>query len=128
MTRGTPDEPERRARRRTHRVDEQRVTAQRSVWETFQTALAEWFGLSADAPERVEDGARIANEPRKEEPKEQIRRLLVEAGGKLDQAEIVERTPWAGSTISRNLSDMEHDGVVDRYRVGSGKRVVLVDD
>lgn len=128
MTRGTPKKPERQSRRLEQRSEEGQTGAQRSVWDVLRTALARRFGLSADASDRADSGTRNAPAPRDEGPQERIRRLLVESGGKLDQAELVERTPWAGSTISRNLSEMEHDGVVDRYRVGAGKRVVLVDD
>ncbi|WP_227738967.1 helix-turn-helix transcriptional regulator [Halorientalis pallida] len=47
-----------------------------------------------------------------------IRRLLDEHGGRLPQSEIVERTGWSKSKVSRVLSAMAEDEQVRKIRIG----------
>ena len=56
---------------------------------------------------------------------ERIRRLLLDAGGRMSQADIVESTDWSGPTVSRKLSKMEEDGLISRVQVGRGNLVFL---
>ncbi len=48
----------------------------------------------------------------------QVRRLLDEHGGRLPQSEIVERTGWSKSKVSRVLSAMAEDDQVRKIRLG----------
>lgn len=52
--------------------------------------------------------------------------LLKEHNGRLKQSEIVERTQWAGATVSRTLSEMEERGVIHKISVGRENLVMLV--
>ena len=56
---------------------------------------------------------------------ERIQRLLVQAGGRMSQADIVESTHWSGPSVSRKLSAMEADGLITRVQVGRGNLVFL---
>ncbi|WP_424019913.1 helix-turn-helix transcriptional regulator [Halorientalis pallida] len=47
-----------------------------------------------------------------------VRRLLDEHGGRLPQSEIVERTGWSKSKVSRVLSAMAEDEQVRKIRIG----------
>jgi len=47
-----------------------------------------------------------------------VRRLLDEHGGRLPQSEIVERTGWSKSKVSRVLSAMADDGQIQKIRIG----------
>jgi len=47
-----------------------------------------------------------------------IRRLLDEHGGRLPQSEIVERTGWSKSKVSRVLSAMADDDQIRKIRIG----------
>jgi hypothetical protein len=47
-----------------------------------------------------------------------VRRLLDEHGGRLPQSEIVERTGWSKSKVSRVLSAMAEDEQVRKIRLG----------
>jgi len=47
-----------------------------------------------------------------------VRRLLDEHGGRLPQSEIVERTGWSKSKVSRVLSAMAEDEQVHKIRIG----------
>ena len=56
---------------------------------------------------------------------ERVRRLLLQAGGRMSQADIVENTDWSAPTVSRKLSGLEDEGVVTRIQVGRGNLVFL---
>ncbi|ELZ98093.1 hypothetical protein C440_02558 [Haloferax mucosum ATCC BAA-1512] len=76
------------------------------------------------------DGSGIENtlpdvDPELLDPERRIFQLLIIEGGRLSQATLVERTRWSDSTISRTLCQMESQGRIDRYRLGTGKCVVL---
>lgn len=58
-------------------------------------------------------------------PERRILQLLLSEGGALPQSELVERTRWSASTISRALCRMETQERVERYRRGSGNLVVV---
>lgn len=66
----------------------------------------------------VEDGSLLTDE-------ERIQQLLLEAGGRMSQADIVEETDWSGPSVSRKLSQMEEDGLITRVQVGRGNLVFL---
>ncbi|QOS13869.1 MULTISPECIES: helix-turn-helix transcriptional regulator [Haloferax] len=57
-----------------------------------------------------------------------ILQLLIVEGGRLPQSQLVERTRWSDSTISRTLCRMETQGRIERFQLGSGKCVVLPQD
>jgi uncharacterized membrane protein len=44
--------------------------------------------------------------------------ILEEEGGKMKQAEIVERTDWSKSKVSMLLSNMEDEGKISKLRLG----------
>lgn len=58
-------------------------------------------------------------------PERRILQLLIVEGGALPQSELVERTRWSDSTISRTLCRMETQERIERHRKGTGKLVVL---
>lgn len=58
-------------------------------------------------------------------PERRILQLLLVEGGALAQAEIVDRTRWSDSTISRTLCRMEAQERIARRQDGSGKLVIL---
>ena len=56
---------------------------------------------------------------------ERIERLLLQAGGRMSQADIVENTHWSSPSVSRKLSAMEDEGLITRVQVGRGNLVFL---
>lgn len=56
---------------------------------------------------------------------ERIERLLLESGGRMSQADIVENTHWSSPSVSRKLSAMEEEGLITRVQVGRGNLVFL---
>ena len=56
---------------------------------------------------------------------EALLELVEERGGRMKQAEMVRRTGWSKSTVSRHLGKLEEDGEVDRIPVGRCKVVLL---
>ncbi|WP_435181562.1 helix-turn-helix transcriptional regulator [Halorussus sp. AFM4] len=56
---------------------------------------------------------------------EVLLRLVEERGGRVKQADLVRRTGWSKSTVSRHLGRLEEDGEVDRIPVGRCKVVLL---
>ena len=59
---------------------------------------------------------------------DRVRRLLGENGGRLPQAEVVERTEWSKSKVSRLLSRMEEDGEIEKITLGRENLIVLEDE
>lgn len=51
--------------------------------------------------------------------------LVYERSGRMKQADIVEETDWSKSKVSRLLSEMEEDGVVNKVRLGRGNVIYL---
>lgn len=58
---------------------------------------------------------------------DRVVRILRQNGGKMRQAEIVERTEWSKSKVSMLLSDMEEDGTVSKLRLGRENVIELED-
>ncbi|NHN61528.1 MULTISPECIES: helix-turn-helix domain-containing protein [Halorussus] len=56
---------------------------------------------------------------------EALLKLVEERGGRMKQADLVRRTGWSKSTVSRHLGKLEEDGEVDRIPVGRCKVVLL---
>ena len=56
---------------------------------------------------------------------ERVTRLLEDAQGRMLQSDIEAEMGWSASKTSRNLCQLEQDGVVSRYRVGRQKVVCL---
>lgn len=56
---------------------------------------------------------------------ERIEGLLLRAGGRMSQADIVENTHWSGPSVSRKLLEMEDAGLITRVQVGRGNLVFL---
>lgn len=65
------------------------------------------------------------SEPTLMTDEERIRALLTDAGGRMNQADIIEHTEWSGPTVSRKLSKMEEAGLITRVQVGRGNLVFL---
>lgn len=59
---------------------------------------------------------------------EALLELVEERGGRVKQADLVRRTGWSKSTVSRHLGKLEEDGEVDRIPVGRCKVVLLPDE
>ena len=56
---------------------------------------------------------------------ERVERLLEEQGGRVKQAEVVERTDWSDAKVSQVLSSMEEEGRVDKLRIGRENLITL---
>lgn len=76
-----------------------------------------------------EDDGGDATDALPEEPvlsdEQRVVSLLDSEGGRMRQAEIVERTGWSKSKVSMQLSEMEADGTVSKLRVGRENIVSL---
>ncbi|MFC4451877.1 helix-turn-helix transcriptional regulator [Halorussus aquaticus] len=60
--------------------------------------------------------------------KKALLKLIELYGGRVHQAELVDRTGWSKSSVSRYLSELETDGAITRVRIGRGKIVLFPDD
>lgn len=58
---------------------------------------------------------------------ELVRKLLSQHGGRMKQTQIVESTDWSKAKVSRVLSELEDQGVVERIRIGR-ENVVDLDE
>jgi hypothetical protein len=58
-------------------------------------------------------------------PEEYVRAVLLEHGGRIKQRRFAERYGWSPATLSRLLSELEDDDVIERYRVGREKVVCV---
>lgn len=56
-------------------------------------------------------------------PKHKLLDALEDAGGVLEQQELIERTSYSRSTVSENLGELEDAGAVGRHPIGKGKMV-----
>ncbi|MFC6836742.1 helix-turn-helix transcriptional regulator [Halomarina ordinaria] len=65
-----------------------------------------------------DDGPSAAAPPEPLTNEDRIMQLLDEGGGRLRQADIVERTDWSKSKVSRLLSRMEENGEVRKISIG----------
>lgn len=91
------------------------------------------------SPERGESNWSVDQEPRESETgrggsvkdqslltdEERIEGLLLQAGGRMSQADIIENTDWSGPSVSRKLLEMEEAGLITRVQVGRGNLVFL---
>lgn len=101
----------------------------RESWRGLFESDEEFEGASAphvDSPQQPapSDSASEENDSLLTD-EERIQQLLLEAGGRMSQADIVEETDWSGPSVSRKLSQMEEDGLITRVQVGRGNLVFL---
>lgn len=120
---------------RTRSVLDGVLDAIRSLFSTRASTVEGDRPASASDPGGGPGGSRdggvrplVDVDPELLDAKRRIVQLLVVSGGSLPQSELVERTRWTSSTISRKLCEMESNDVVIRYTTGAGKTVVLNDD
>jgi uncharacterized membrane protein len=59
---------------------------------------------------------------------ERIERHLEAAGGRMKQAEIVERTGWSNAKVSQVLSGMDEEGRVEKLRIGRENLISLPEE
>lgn len=76
----------------------------------------------ADEVEEAEAGKELLTD------EDRVVRILEEEGGKMKQAEIVERTDWSKSKVSMLLSNMEDDGKISKLRLGRENVIELEQD
>jgi len=57
--------------------------------------------------------------------KEFLLELVEACDGRVKQADLVALTDWSKATVSRQLSDLESEGAIDRVRMGRCKIVLL---
>lgn len=55
--------------------------------------------------------------------KHKLLNALTDAGGVLEQQELIERTSYSRSTVSENLGELEDAGAVGRHPIGKGNLV-----
>ncbi|MFC7070665.1 binary toxin-like calcium binding domain-containing protein [Halobaculum lipolyticum] len=60
-------------------------------------------------------------------PAETVTSVLAANGGRLKQSEIVDRTGWSKSKVSRTLSRMDEDGAIEKTTIGRGNVISLPD-
>jgi hypothetical protein len=58
---------------------------------------------------------------------ERVERHLEAAGGRMKQAEIVDRTGWSNAKVSQVLSQMDEDDRVEKLRIGRENLISLPD-
>lgn len=80
---------------------------------------------------------RLSIDPRGESPsaadesqdlltdRERIRQLVVDNGGRMKQAEIVDRVEWSKAKVSRLLADLEDDDEITKLRLGRENLICL---
>lgn len=97
----------------------------RSATDAAQTDEAEPVPVASDVtPNTTADGedptdgseSTVVTEPLTDE--DRIQQLLDENGGRLHQSEIVSKTGWSKSKVSRLLSRMEENGLITKISVG----------
>ncbi len=54
-----------------------------------------------------------------------INQLLTQRGGQMKQTDIVDESGWSKAKVSRELSKMEENGAISRFRIGRGNIVTL---
>lgn len=69
----------------------------------------------------MEDAPEIADKKR-----DKFVELLEDNDGRMKQSELVSETRWSAATVSRELSEMENDGVVQKISIGRSNLVALV--
>lgn len=107
--------------------------------------VRDWFDSLTDSDDRADEAEPVGRidggtktdpadhpllsvDPELLDPEQRIVQLLLSENGRIPQSEIVERTRWTSSTVSRRLGDMESRGLVERRRFTDGKTVFLVED
>ncbi|WP_338729747.1 hypothetical protein [Haladaptatus sp. DJG-WS-42] len=58
-------------------------------------------------------------------PDKFINQLLTQRGGQMKQTDIVDESGWSKAKVSRELSKMEENGAISRFRIGRGNIVTL---
>jgi len=71
-----------------------------------------------DEPSAAVDTGADADQPSPMTKEDRVRQMLAESGGRLKQSDIVERTEWSKSKVSRLLSKMESDGEIHKISIG----------
>jgi len=86
-------------------------------------------GTAAEEDEREDEEAE-ETESEKEllTDEDRIVRILEEEGGKMKQAEIVEKTDWSKSKVSMLLSNMEEEEKISKLRLGRENVIELQQD
>lgn len=57
--------------------------------------------------------------------KEFLLELVEACDGQVKQVDLVNQTGWSKATVSRQLSELENEGAIDRVRIGRCKVVLL---
>ena len=89
-------------------------------WPTVGFRSGESDPATAEDGGEVVSGAVLSDEQR-------LKRLLENENGRLPQSEIVERTDWSKSKVSRLVSALDEDGEVTKIPVGRRNIVALED-
>lgn len=79
-----------------------------------------------------EDATGVAGEPDATAPpvktdEMRIMEMIADEGGRIYQRELVDRTDWSASKVSRLLSTMEEDGRIEKTRLGRENVVTIAD-
>lgn len=90
--------------------------------------LSRRTGLVPAETDEEEEGEEIEVESDLMTDEERVVHILEEGGGKMKQAEIVERTDWSKSKVSMLLSDMEEEGTISKLRLGRENVIELEED
>jgi len=98
--------------------------------DRFESATHSSAGATAAALVDADSGPTSRSELREQgcSPARYVRAVLAEHGGRVRQQRFVEEYGWTASTISRLLSDLEAQGVIERYRLSREKVVRLPED
>lgn len=105
-----------------------RLTA---LWEGVVSRVRSLADVDGDASTDRSSDTRSAREPsvpadgEPSSSNQQILSILEAESGPVWQNDIVDRTGWSKSTVSRSLCALEDDGVIVRSRIGRRKVVFL---
>jgi uncharacterized membrane protein len=85
-------------------------------------------GETTEEEETTEDEKRTETQKELLTDEDRVVRILKEEGGKMKQAEIVDRTDWSKSKVSMLLSNMEDEGTISKLRLGRENVIELEPD
>jgi hypothetical protein len=85
-------------------------------------------GGTSEEEETTEDEKQTETQKELLTDEDRVVRILEEEGGKMKQAEIVDRTDWSKSKVSMLLSNMEDEGTISKLRLGRENVIELETD
>ncbi|SFG71101.1 hypothetical protein SAMN04488063_2742 [Halopelagius inordinatus] len=107
--------------------DDAAATATPPTEDDSEARDAGWMATPADRTHGDGDDAE-SDVPRPITREDEVVMLLEDAGGQMEQSEIVEHTDWSKATVSRVLSSMADDGKITKISLGRRNLITLPGD